>query len=289
MESAEKLQQIESFVSRIEKLPSLPSLYLELLGELRSGGASAKRVGAIISKDIGMTAKILQLANSAYFGFARKVNSVDRAVVLLGLECVKDLVLVIQVFAQFDRTKMASSPVFGLWRHSTSCSTIARRIATAARASRDCIDQATTAAFLHDIGKLVLANNRPAEYRKIYDVACEQNRSLYELERETLGVDHAEIGGYLLGRWGLSDSLVRAVRFHHDPMAASSNCFEPLTAVHIADYFENMAQRGGGNWIPAGINSEYLESIGAQDQLDTWQEMCREEEQPPPVDRTAVI
>ncbi len=138
-------------VSRIESLPSLPSLYEEVVEEVISRDGSLARIGEIIAKDVGMSAKLLQLVNSAFIGLPTKVSSIVRAVNLLGLETIKTLILSIKIFSEFKRAGLPS--ISRLWDHSISTGMIARSIATQEDLGQNRIDEAFTAGLLHDIGK----------------------------------------------------------------------------------------------------------------------------------------
>ena len=151
---------VKELVAQITTVPSLPALYIELLELLKSPDATIKQVGAIIEKDIGMTAKILQLVNSAYFGIPRQVSSTVQAVSFLGLETVKTLVLSVQVFSQFDQSKLPNFSVDGLWRHSVRTATYVRKIAQAENFDRKVTDTAFMVGMLHDVGNQFL--HRPS-------------------------------------------------------------------------------------------------------------------------------
>ena len=163
-------KSIKQFVSNMTSLPSLPSLYLEMMEELRSPNASLHRVGEIISKDIGMTAKILQLVNSAFFGLPRNVSSPSQAVTLLGLDTVRGLVLSIHIFQQLNPEKMLLLSLDKLWRHSLRTGIFAKTIAKEENQIQHVIDDSFTAGLLHDMGKPILSMNFPESYQEIQNL-----------------------------------------------------------------------------------------------------------------------
>ena len=165
---SEMKKKVDRLIDQVKSLPSLPSLYLELVRELRSPMVSVRRVGQIISKDLGMTPKLLQLVNSAYFGISREVTSVERAVALLGLNLVRDCVLVTHIFSQLDPSRPEMSSVAGLWRHSMSCAGLARQVARNEGADNGLVELAATAGLLHDVGKLMLATHLGERYQSLY-------------------------------------------------------------------------------------------------------------------------
>ena len=154
-------ESLINVISKIESLPSLPSLYKEVVEEVNSPDGSLARVGEIISKDVGMSAKLLQLVNSAFFGLPTQVSSTVRAVNLLGLETIKTLILTIKIFSQFDRAGLPCYSISSLLDHSISTGMLARSIATQEDLKQNQIDEAFMAGLLHDIGKLILLDKLP--------------------------------------------------------------------------------------------------------------------------------
>lgn len=230
-------RELIQVVSSIKSLPSLPSLYAEIMKELAAPEGSLIRVGEIISKDVGMSAKILQLVNSAFFGIPRHVVNPARAVSLIGLETVKALVLSVKIFSQFEESSLQPHFIAELWDHSMSTGSIARDIARAEKLGQEKIDDSFMAGLLHDAGKLILADKLPEKWSKIVGLAAAENCSLWEAERLILGTTHAHVGAYLLGIWGLSETIVQAVAHHHSPDECPDGNQGVLTAVHLANVF----------------------------------------------------
>jgi HD-like signal output (HDOD) protein len=204
-----------------------------------------------------MSAKLLQLVNSSFFGLSTRVASTVRAVNLLGIETIKTLVLSVKIFSEFDRPGMPS--VSTLWDHSLLTGMIARSIATQEDLAQNQIDEAFTAGLLHDIGKLILLDKLPERYTDIIQMSGDDKRPIWEAEQTVLGTSHAQVGAYLLGIWGLSGSLVEAVGYHHCPGKCWSGGFSTLTAVHLADCAEHQS-RGESN--RDRLDMDYLEKLG---------------------------
>ena len=133
--------------------------------------------------------------------------------------------------------------------------------------------------MLHDVGKLILAQNLPETYNRTTTCAKDNNITIWEAEQSTIGTTHAEVGAYLLGLWGLPDDIVEAVAFHHRPISCVDKSFSPLTAVHVSDALEH--EFGGGNEDVAHsmINLEYLDKLGLTNQLSQWQDICKKSKQ----------
>lgn len=255
-------QSLVEIVSSIDSLPSLPTLYKEVIEEANSEDGSLERIGEIISKDAGMSAKLLQLVNSAFFGLAAKVTSTVRAVNLIGLETIKALVLSVKIFSEFDRPGMPS--VSTLWDHSLLTGMIARSIATQEDLAQNQIDEAFTAGLLHDVGKLILLDKLPGKYREIIALSGETECTLWEAEQTALSTTHAHVGAYLMGIWGLSGSMVEAIAYHHFPGKCLNTVFSTLTAVHLADCAEHDS-RGESNRDRLDIG--YLEKLGISERI----------------------
>ena len=262
-------------VSRMESLPSLPSLYSEIMELLESPDASIQKVGQIIAKDLGMTAKLLQLVNSAFFGIPRHISSPAQAVSLLGLDTVKALVLTVGVFSRFEQTRLPYFRINELMDHSTKTGAMAKELAKAEGIDKCMVDDAFMAGLLHDIGKLVLAANISDKYGEVLNLVRDEKMAFCEAEYEILGTTHAHVGAYLIGLWGLSDPIVEAIAFHHSPGICFSQGVCPLTAVHIGNALEHEDSHTFTMDAPiSGVDYEYLDKLGLTERLPGWKEIC---------------
>ncbi len=270
--TSEALQQL---VSRMATLPSLPGLYCEIVEALQNPEVSLNQVAEIVAKDVGMTAKILQLVNSAFFGLPRQISNVTQAIGLIGLDTIKTLVLSFQIFAQFSEARIPPSVLDALWCHSMLVAKYARQIAQSQGQDRQVIEDAFTAGLLHDAGKLALIANLPTQYAEVLAQAREEGLPLVEAEGVLLGVTHAEVGAYLLGLWGLPDPIVEALAFHHYPAKHLGQGFSPLTAVHVANALAHEMHSTEPAAVPTLVDIEYLAALGFTERLSAWQEACR--------------
>ncbi len=212
-----------------------------------------------------MSAKLLQLVNSAFFGLSAPVSSTVRAVNLLGLETIKTLILTIKIFSQFHRAGLPCYSISSLMDHSISMGILARSMATQEDLGQKQIDQAFMAGLLHDIGKLILLDKLPSKCREISGVCNSSACQLWEAEQKVLGTSHAQVGAYLLGIWGFSESIVEAIAFHHCPSKCSNNSFGILSITHLANAFEH-----GGRARENGkrLDADYLDKLGIVDRFD---------------------
>jgi HD-like signal output (HDOD) protein len=262
---------LQTLAARLTKLPSLPAVYFELIERLRDPEASLEDIGQIVSRDPAMTAKLLQLVNSAFFGMPREVGSAAEAVMLLGLETVKGLALWMHVFAEYQGATPSGFSLERLSTHCLSTGILARGIARLEHAPALVADEALTAGMLHDVGKLVLAANLPNEYAQVRQRAKAQQVPLIEAEREAFGACHAELGAYVLGLWGLPVAIVEAVAFHHRPGASSLTQFSPLTAVHVANVLDYQFLDQEADATPS-LDLAYLARLGLQGRIEAWQD-----------------
>jgi putative nucleotidyltransferase with HDIG domain len=258
-------ESLINVISKIESLPSLPSLYQEVVEEVNSPNGSLARVGEIISTDVGMSAKLLQLVNSAFFGLPAPVSSTVRAVNLLGLETIKTLILTIKIFSQFDCAGLPSYFISSLLDHSISTGILARSIATQEDLEQNRIDQAFMAGLLHDIGKLILLDKLPSKCLEISDAVNSGDYQLWEAEQKVLGTSHAQVGAYLMGIWGFPESVVEAIAFHHCPSKCSNSSFGILSVIHLANASEHddHAKNNGNR-----LDTDYLDKLGIVDTFD---------------------
>jgi HD-like signal output (HDOD) protein/CheY-like chemotaxis protein len=265
---------LKEVIGRLKTVPSLPALYVAVTEALRSPETPMTKIGDLIAKDMGMCAKVLQLANSAFFGLSCHVSSPQHAVSLIGIENLKALVLSVQVFS--DLGGHLTQDLGYLWDHSMTTASFAKAIARAEGASRGVMDDAFTAGLLHDVGRLVLACAFGAEYQQVLKRTAEPGVLLAQCEGDAFGCTHNGVGAYLLGLWGLTDSIVEAVAWHHQPAQAEPVSFSALIAVHAADHYDNQLQVHPPSDETSVLDEPLLTQLGLQKQLVPWEKACRE-------------
>ncbi len=267
--------QLKNIITGIDYLPSLPDIYLRLQRKLKDPEVSIKDVADIIEEDIAMSAKVLQLVNSAFFGLFQKAETPARAVNLLGLETIKALALSVEVFS--DKNLEATIiPLDELWSHSMAVGTSAKKITETITQNKDLIDCSLIAGVLHDIGKLILVSRRSDDYKTIIQQAQEKEIAIQDAEQEILGATHCDVGAYLIGLWGLPSPVVEAIAFHHRLEDYPADSFTPALAVHIANtlYYESKSEEYIG--VPKALNEESIAKLGLTDKIDQWREICKE-------------
>ncbi len=227
---------IKRIVSQMGAAPCQASIYEQFVQELAEPFPSIERLGELIAQDIGMTAKILQLVSSSFFGQPQRVSSPMQAASLLGVNLVRELVLSAKIFQPVDDFIIEGFSLGELNRHSREVADCAQMIAELETSDQRIIDDAWLAGMLHDIGKIVLACSMPGSYQEAVRLAQHEGKSLWAAEREIFGTSHAEVGSYLLSLWGLPTPICEAVgtfRSHRN-FEVNGN-FLPVTAVHVAN------------------------------------------------------
>lgn len=234
-------QELRRIIGTIESLPSLPSTYASLQRAVSDPNTSSETVAHIIERDVAMSAKVLQLVNSAFFGLSKTVSSVPYAVNFLGLDTLKHLVLVAETFAAFAPTRRFSK---AYWQSLQDHAARVAEIAVQLPIDRKARDMAVIAALLHDIGALILATRASEQFEATRLLAQSRKCRSFEAEEEMLGVSHAEVGAYLLGLWGLPHVVVEAIAHHHRPDRISHMNFDTTVAIYIADLIDHKLQHG---------------------------------------------
>ena len=257
-------------IGALSTLPSLPALYLRVTQEAAAPNGTLESVGEIIGQDLAMTAKILQLVNSAYFGLRTQVASARQAATILGLEAIRAMVLTVELFSSFDENddEVEVADVERLWAHSIATGGLAKQIAVLLKLEGRGADQALLAGMLHDVGKLIEISRIQRAYRLVKGLVEKGGFSDIEAEEQLLGCNHADIGAYLLTLWGFPSPVVEAVAYHHDPSSCITTAAAPLTAVHLA----NAVAAGGGDQsaVQTQLDGAYLARLGLPSDAAYW-------------------
>jgi len=261
---------VKDFISRLKSLPSIPTVYTELVEAAGDPDASVRQFGSIVSKDLAMTSKVLHLINSPLFGLRRPVLDPGEACVYLGVDNIKALVLSLGVFSQYRQSGLFS--VETLQSHSLRTAALAKEIATVERLSKADIDEAFLAGMLHDVGKLVLALNSPKEYEECIAFARDKNVPILEAESNAFGVTHAEAGMYLLRLWGLPDTATEAVAFHHHPCRSGVRLLGSMAIVHAANIIIGESERRPTLDLDVG----YLSQLKGGSKAEEWRSLSPE-------------
>jgi putative nucleotidyltransferase with HDIG domain len=262
---------MKKLLPRIRKLPTAPELYTQVEQELQSPTGSLQVVSHLIGRDPLMSAKILQVANSAFFALTHEVSDIGEAVMVLGSERIRSLILLAGVFSQYGDVKCPGFSPEPVWQHSVQVGEFTRAIALGETKNAKTAEAAFTAGLLHDVGKLVLASNVPEMYETVLRLKASKKISQREAEMEALGTTHAEVGACLLGTWGLPLWILEAIAWHHEPGRCKAQGFTLLAAVHAANVFVLEATDADTR---ERVNLMFLLQAGLGDCRNRWREFC---------------
>ncbi len=297
-------KKLSMMVTGISDLPSLPTLYHSILREMQTPNPSLKKMGYIIAQDISMSAKVLQVVNSAYFSLRTEIVDPLQAAIYLGINTLKSLILSTHVFSSFsdaEGMRYGGSSLDELWRHSLLTGRLSKEIAATIVSDRITQEESFTAGLLHDVGKLIISKI-PKKYTQVeFYMQNNQCDRLYA-EYAVMKTSHAELGAYLLGHWKLAEAVVKAIAFHHKPssliqealstrdQSSRGNEGKPqlnndtrpqspnayltgltiLTSVHVANALMLQKNLTLGETSFTYIDMPYLNALGLTDKLPEW-------------------
>lgn len=268
-ETSIKSNVLKELIGKMRTLPSVPSLFHEIAQKVRDEHCPLDEIGAIIARDAGMSAKLLKLVNSAFFGLSRPVSSPVEAVSYLGIDTIKALVLAANAFGAYDEQKNNPLNVESVWNHSVQIGNWCRNIAQHENSPRSETDECFISGLLHDVGKLALSVNAPAQYVQALDLARAEGLPIHVAEEQVFGANHADVGGCLLSLWGLPPRVVDAIASHHAPNTGVTESFSPLAALHAAEAFNSECDNNQAGATVA-CDSDFFEKYGLTDRLEHW-------------------
>jgi HD-like signal output (HDOD) protein/CheY-like chemotaxis protein len=268
-------EELRAFASKLHSLPSLPASYFRLIEEVNAPEPSIERVSEIIEQDVGMTAKVLQLVNSSFFGKPRKVERTADAAGLLGLETLKALIAAEHIFGVFSSGIVEGFNLEDLHRHCMHTGAIARAIAQSEALDRVTVGHALTAGVLHDMGTLMLASGLPGALAAIRYATETTLEPQSVCEVKLFGTSHSELGGYLLGLWGFPFDIIEAVVYHHKPSSHPSAGVTLTDIVHAADAIErSLAQCETP--CNAKLDWGHFENKGLTGKVEKWHKLAND-------------
>lgn len=265
---------IRERIASIKSLPSSPDLYKQITSQLASDNATIGSIAELISKDISITTKLLQLVNSAYFGLQQRVETVFKAINMLGIDTVKSIVFAAGVFGQFDDPKIPGYSIESIYNNSMTIAARARLIAQVFDNVNVHPENILMASMMHDVGKLMMLSEFQQEFKDSLNVAQQKNIPLYLAEKEVMGVTDAELGAYLLSLWAIPDQILEAVAFRYTPSQVSAPTVNTLTAVHLAyaiTYDEKMNLRTDEN---SAVDFDYIGKVGLTNHIQNLRMLC---------------
>lgn len=257
---------LEEIIRKVKDIPTLPDITNEIMRLTEDPDSTVQDIENVIMRDQSLTTKVLRLANSAFYGYPRRISTISEASVLLGFQAIRSITLT----ASIGGLLMKEVPGYGLgknelWKQSQSCAIISRYIARKVRFAR--VDQAYVAGLLRDIGKVIVSYYLTEHFKQIMDLAENENISFLDAEEKILGFHHGQVGAEIAKKWNLPEDLVEAIAYHHSPEKAVIN--PKLTAiVHIADAVVMMLGIGlGADGMVYNFSNEAIRSLGIDEPM----------------------
>ncbi len=249
-----ELTRVDARLSGCASLPSLSTIDSALRALLDADQRYNSQIAEIIRRDPSLTARLLRLVNAVHYSTAKPAKNIDEAVFYLGIHKIRQLAMVTQIIEDFQKmTDAHRFPWTQFWRHCIATALMTREITEWLQLQVDEIDY--VGGLIHDVGKIVMASAFPDHFEEIYHRRVNEGANLMQLEREVLGVDHAELGGMYLRKQGLADAYVEIVRFHHAPQLARYQG-KVTAAVHLADLLVRHSKLGeSGNRAEVPLDS----------------------------------
>lgn len=256
--------KLDEILRKTTDLPTLPKAALQVMRETDRPHSSAASVASLIGQDQAITARVLRLANSAYFGLSRQVGDLQEAVVILGMRNIRNLVIVASTFPWLSR------PLKGyklgpkqMWTHSFCVAVASRELALKTRKADP--DIAFTAGLLHNIGKVALSIWLENKVEAMMGLAMRDNLTFDQMERKVLGFNHADVGASLADQWNLPKVFVDAIAYHHSPNDAQQpNAIADY--VHVGDYMTMSVGLGlGADGLRYEFFPEAMERVGVDE------------------------
>ena len=256
-------ERIESIANNLDALPALPEVASKIMSMVNNSDVSFKKIADEISKDQSMTTNLLKLCNSAYFSKGKEITSVERAIVILGLKEVKDIVMVIATKPILNKDITGYDLEQGkLWQQGLLVSDLSKRIALMKK-RRDVADVVYTGGIIHNVGKVVLAIFIKSAFNDIINAVQTKNITFSEAEKETIGYSHQEIGEKILDNWKFPPVLKSIVGYYDKPEKAPKEFKYEVSIVHIASVLSLMAGIGiGSDGMFYEFSEEAISTVG---------------------------
>ena len=253
--------RLRATIESITDLPTLPVVVSKISSQIANPSTNAADIGKLIEQDQALTSKVLRLVNSAYYGFPKQIKSIQHAVVILGFNKVKTIIMTASVFGAFKGRKSVSLDLQRFWQHSLGVAISSKVVAEQIGASHIAED-AFIGGLLHDIGKVVMDQYQPNVYGPIVKYANDKGILLLDAENEVMGVNHASVGEWMMEKWRLPPSIVHMVSDHHSPDKTTERR-ELIASIHLGDILARAIGigNGGDNRMPT-INQTVATNYG---------------------------
>ncbi len=267
--------ELRQMVGGSNELPSAPRTYVEITNALSNPHANSRTVADIVERDIAISARVLQLVSSGFYGLPRQVSSIGGAVAFLGIEVIKAIVLSVEVSKMFPVSQaIPDFSIDALQKRSLFAAQLAKRLLGHESGG----DNVLIAGMLQDVGQLIFAARAPQRFSIALSTSTRGKSPLYEAELELFGATHAEVGGYLLGLWGLPSKIVQAVAHHLEPVTGA-RVFDTGAALYVSNLLSVNPDLPALEDVPAraiALDLSYLRTLGVAHQLEDWRRIARD-------------
>ncbi len=264
--------EVQALVGDSVQLASLPAVVMRAVDLLNNPNASASDIGQVISEDPALSARLLKIVNSAFYGFPSRIETISRAITVVGTLELTDLILGSSAIRVFARIPNRLIDMEQFWEHSLYTGVVCRVLARHLRAPYT--ERCFVMGLLHDVGSLILYRYRPEQSRQALEMARSGGLPLHEAEQQVLGFDHAEVGAALMEAWRLPESFIETTRYHHHPSEAQQFRLE-TAAVHLADVITGVAHSTAsgthqasplesGAWELTGLSVDIMDTVIAE-------------------------
>ena len=254
------------------EVASLPCVVMKAMELLNNPNTSASDVGRIISQDPALSIRLLKIVNSAFYGFPSRIDTISRAITIVGTLELTDLILGSSAIRTFEKIPNQLVNMETFWEHSLYAGVVARILARYLRAPNT--ERCFVMGLLHDVGALIMYRQQPDQSRRALELSIEQSMPLHVAEREIFGFDHGEVGAELMLAWKLPESFIEVARYHHQPSAAERYRLE-TAVIHLADVITGMAHGSiisnkqmtplePGAWELTGLSVDVMEPVVAE-------------------------
>jgi len=257
--------QIVKIINTFQNIPELKSEHITLLHHLQSSDSSMKKIGEMIEKDIALSAKVLQTVNLSVYAYSGQSTSITQAVVYLGVNVIRALIIHMQVFQLKTKNRSVLLYLHIIEKHSLRLATLAKELAEIFKMDQTTQNDVFVAGLLHDIGKFVLLLETDI-WTKIEKLMTEQGMKSFVAEDEVIMTSHETIGAYLLITWGFPLSIVDAVAYHHKPSLHDSNQLSTVSIIHIADAMLDGENIRDEETFLKYVDMDYLQRINIKHQ-----------------------
>lgn len=260
--------QIQTLIDKTGSLASLPDIFFKVNELVNDANSSASDIGHAIEHDAALSTRLLKIVNSPYYGFPSSIDTISRAITIIGTRDLRDLVLATSAVKTFSSMDNELVDMERYWRHNLYCAVTGRILAQRRHVKNT--ERLFVAGLLHDIGNLVMYQTIPEQSNEALQRTHSEGIPLHIAEKEILGFSHADVGAALMQKWKLPDSLIEAVKYHHEPWLAK-DYKEDVATVHIADYIANSIDEDSNNsgmiapldertWETTGLSLETLDT-----------------------------